>query len=75
MPRDNKVAILKDSLAAIGRRIDLVLENKRNAGEDVDRWKRHLWTYVTLFLVLINSIGFLHSFILQFCYLVLAEAG
>lgn len=75
MPRDNKVAILKDSLAAIGRRIDLVLENKRNAGEDVDRWKRHLWTYVTLFLVLIISIGFLHSFILQFCYLVLAEAG
>ena len=75
MPRDNKVAILKDSLAAIGRRIDLVLENKRNAGEDVDRWKRHLWTYVILFLVLIISIGFLHQFILQFCYLVLAEAG
>ena len=75
MPRDNKVAILKDSLAAIGRRIDLVLENKRNAGEDVDRWKRHLWTYVTLFLVLIISIGFLHSYLLQVCYLVLAEAG
>ncbi|KAI5120346.1 hypothetical protein M0805_009421 [Coniferiporia weirii] len=49
MPRDNKVAILKDSLAAIGRRIDLVLENKRNAGEDVERWRRHLWTFVTLF--------------------------
>lgn len=44
MPRDDKVAILKDSLAAIGRRIDLVLENKRAAGEDVDRWRRHLWT-------------------------------
>lgn len=46
MPRDDKVAILKDSLAAIGRRIDLVLENKRSAGEDVERWRRHLWTYV-----------------------------
>lgn len=46
MPRDNKVAILKDSLAAIGRRIDHVLETKRQAGEDVERWKRHLWTCV-----------------------------
>ena len=44
MPRDDKVAILKDSLAAIGRRIDLVLESKRNAHEDVDKWRRHLWT-------------------------------
>ena len=46
MPRDSKVAILKDSLAAIGRRIDYVLETKRANGEDVDRWKRHLWTWV-----------------------------
>ena len=44
MPRDDKVAILKDSLAAIGRRIDSVLDQKRNAGEDADRWRRHLWT-------------------------------
>ena len=44
MPRDSKVAILKESLAAIGRRIDLVLESKRAAGEDVERWRRHLWT-------------------------------
>ncbi|EIW83178.1 transcription regulator [Coniophora puteana RWD-64-598 SS2] len=49
MPRDDKVAILKDSLAAIGRRIDLVLSAKEQAGEDVDRWRRHLWTFVTLF--------------------------
>lgn len=45
MPRDNKVAILKDSLAAIGRRIEEVLGQKA-AGEDRDRWRRHLWTYV-----------------------------
>jgi len=49
MPRDDKVAILKDSLAAIGRRIDMVLENKRSRGEDVERWRKHLWTFVTLF--------------------------
>lgn len=36
MPRDDKVAILKESLAAIGRRIDVVLGNKRTAGEDVE---------------------------------------
>uniref|UniRef100_A0A8H8CP59 Transcription regulator n=1 Tax=Psilocybe cubensis TaxID=181762 RepID=A0A8H8CP59_PSICU len=49
MPRDDKVAILKDSLAAIGRRIENVLNTKEAAGEDRDRWRRHLWTFVTLF--------------------------
>lgn len=49
MPRDDKVAILKESLAAIGKRIEVVLENKAMKGEDTKRWKRHLWTFVTLF--------------------------
>ncbi|KAJ7217880.1 SNF2 family N-terminal domain-containing protein [Mycena pura] len=49
MPRDDKVAILKDSLAAIGRRIEHVLAAKEAAGEDRERWRRHLWTFVTLF--------------------------
>lgn len=49
MPRDDKVAILKDSLAAIGRRIEHVLNAKQAAGEDRERWRRHLWTFVTLF--------------------------
>jgi chromodomain-helicase-DNA-binding protein 1 len=49
MPRDDKVAILKDSLAAIGRRIESVLNTKESQGEDRDRWRRHLWTFVTLF--------------------------
>ncbi|GLB37603.1 putative DUF4208 [Lyophyllum shimeji] len=49
MPRDDKVAILKDSLAAIGRRIEIVLAAKQAAGEDRERWRRHLWTFVTLF--------------------------
>ena len=46
MPREKKVAILKDSLSAIGRRIEVVLKTKAAAGEDAVRWKRHLWTYV-----------------------------
>lgn len=49
MPRDDKVAILKESLAAIGRRIEIVLDVKQAAGEDRERWRRHLWTFVTLF--------------------------
>ena len=49
MPRDDKVAILKESLAAIGKRIEYVLDQKAKAGEDTKRWKRHLWTFVTLF--------------------------
>lgn len=44
MPREDKVAILKDSLAAIGRRIEVVLQTKASAGEDIERWRRHLWT-------------------------------
>ena len=44
MPRDDKAAILKDSLAAIGRRIEHVLNAKQAAGEDRERWRRHLWT-------------------------------
>lgn len=44
MPRDDKVAILKDSLAAIGRRIEAVLQTKQASGENYERWKRHLWT-------------------------------
>ncbi|KAG5654408.1 hypothetical protein H0H81_003232 [Sphagnurus paluster] len=49
MERDDKVAILKESLAAIGRRIEHVLAAKQAAGEDRERWRRHLWTFVTLF--------------------------
>ncbi|KAJ3568858.1 hypothetical protein NP233_g5430 [Leucocoprinus birnbaumii] len=49
MPREDKVAILKDSLAAIGRRIEQVLQTKQASGEDCERWRRHLWTFVTLF--------------------------
>ncbi|KAH9949577.1 SNF2 family N-terminal domain-containing protein [Amylocystis lapponica] len=49
MPRDDKVAILKESLAAIGKRIEFVLNQKQAAGEDRDQWRRHLWTFVTLF--------------------------
>lgn len=44
MPKDEKVAILKDSLAAIGGRIEQVLNAKQQAGEDRERWRRHLWT-------------------------------
>ena len=38
IPRDDKFAILKDSLAAIGRHINHVLEQKRDAGDDADWW-------------------------------------
>jgi chromodomain-helicase-DNA-binding protein 1 len=44
MPQDDKVAILKDSLASINRRIEHVLNAKQAAGEDREKWRRHLWT-------------------------------
>lgn len=76
MPRDDKVAILKESLAAIGRRIEVVLDTKQAAGEDRDRWRRHLWTCV-------NEPGRVSSapaffdivFLSQICHVVLAEEG
>ena len=46
MPRDDKVAILKDSLSLIGKRIEHVLNQKEAAGEDRQRWRRHLWRCV-----------------------------
>jgi hypothetical protein len=38
-------------LAAIGRRIEAVLHNKQSAGEDRERWRRHLWTYAAYSLL------------------------
>lgn len=68
MPRDDKVAILKDSLAAIGRRIEAVLAQKQAAGEDRERWRRHLWTYVdrTLFIPFVVLICYSFSFVTLF---------
>jgi chromodomain-helicase-DNA-binding protein 1 len=48
MPRDEKVALLKESLSAIGQRIEQILDEKRQVGEDAERWRRHLWVYVSL---------------------------
>ena len=67
MPRDEKVAMLKESLAAIGKRIELVLNQKEAAGEDRDRWRRHLWTYVSqVFLHRRPSFIWLISFLFFF---------
>ena len=74
MPRDDKVAILKESLAAIGRRIEIVLDTKQAAGEDRERWRRHLWTCVNdpdfgsapVFDLCILS---------QVCHVILAQEG
>lgn len=55
MPREKKVAILKDSLSAIGRRIEAVLKAKAAAGEDAARWKKHLWAYVVFSSLLMQQ--------------------
>ncbi|KAH8814700.1 SNF2 family N-terminal domain-containing protein [Flagelloscypha sp. PMI_526] len=49
MPRDDKVALLKEALNAIGQRIEAVLVEKASLGENTERWRRHLWSFVTLF--------------------------
>ncbi|KAI0029970.1 SNF2 family N-terminal domain-containing protein [Vararia minispora EC-137] len=49
MPREEKVQILKESLAKIGEQIRTVLDRKETQGENRDRWRRNLWTFVTFF--------------------------
>ncbi|KAG8853728.1 hypothetical protein FRB91_004430 [Serendipita sp. 411] len=47
--RDEKVQILKTCLSAIGERIDEVVRHRMSRGESEDRWRKHLWCFVTLF--------------------------
>jgi len=49
LTREAKVAILKEALSAIGDRIDEVVAQKRELGEDGEKWRKHLWIFVTLF--------------------------
>ncbi|KAF8303411.1 hypothetical protein DL93DRAFT_2173004 [Clavulina sp. PMI_390] len=49
LTREAKVAILKEALSAIGDRIDEVVAEKRRLGEDGEKWRKHLWIFVTLF--------------------------
>jgi hypothetical protein len=46
LPREEKLAVLKECLSVIGRRIDIVVSDKRHAGMDADKWRKHLWVYV-----------------------------
>jgi chromodomain-helicase-DNA-binding protein 1 len=43
LPREEKLAVLKECLSVIGRRIDIVVADKRHAGMDADKWRKHLW--------------------------------
>ena len=42
--KEEKVALLKESLAQIGARIAAVVEEKKSRGEDGEKWRKHLWT-------------------------------
>jgi chromodomain-helicase-DNA-binding protein 1 len=46
MPREEKVLILKESLAKIGEQIRTVLDRKEAQGDSRDKWRRRLWTCV-----------------------------
>lgn len=43
LPREEKLAVLKECLSVIGRRIDIVVADKRHAGMDPEKWRKHLW--------------------------------
>jgi chromodomain-helicase-DNA-binding protein 1 len=58
--------MLKDSLSAIGARIEAVVAAKNAKGDDGEKWRKHLWMYVTflLFLLLLARVDceFVSSF-------------
>jgi len=43
LSREAKVALLKDSLSAIGARIETVVAQKNAKGDDGEKWRKHLW--------------------------------
>ncbi|KAJ9104922.1 hypothetical protein QFC19_003717 [Naganishia cerealis] len=49
LPREEKLAVLKECLSIIGRRIDIVVDDKRHAGMNADKWRKHLWVFATFF--------------------------
>jgi chromodomain-helicase-DNA-binding protein 1 len=49
LSREEKVALLKESLSAIGARIDAVVANKSAQGQNGEKWRKHLWVFVTYF--------------------------
>ncbi|KAG8767337.1 hypothetical protein FRC12_006308 [Ceratobasidium sp. 428] len=49
LSREEKVTHLKDSLAAIGARIEAVVAEHAARGESAEKWRKHLWIFVTYF--------------------------
>jgi len=49
LSRDEKVMLLKDALSAIGARIEAVVANKIALGQNGNKWRKHLWIFVTYF--------------------------
>ncbi|CEL60902.1 chromodomain-helicase-DNA-binding protein 1 [Rhizoctonia solani AG-1 IB] len=49
LSREEKVTHLKDSLAAIGARIEAVVAEHAARGENAEKWRKHLWIFVTYF--------------------------
>ncbi|KAG9094891.1 hypothetical protein FRC06_010361 [Ceratobasidium sp. 370] len=49
LSREEKVTHLKDSLAAIGARIETVVAEHAARGESAEKWRKHLWIFVTYF--------------------------
>ncbi|CAE6414800.1 unnamed protein product [Rhizoctonia solani] len=49
LSREEKVTHLKDSLAAIGARIEAVVAEHAARGENPEKWRKHLWIFVTYF--------------------------
>jgi chromodomain-helicase-DNA-binding protein 1 len=43
LSREEKVTHLKDSLAAIGSRIETVVAEHAARGESAEKWRKHLW--------------------------------
>jgi chromodomain-helicase-DNA-binding protein 1 len=41
--REEKLAVLKECLATVGKRIETVVAARRAKGEDAEKWRKHCW--------------------------------
>jgi chromodomain-helicase-DNA-binding protein 1 len=47
--REEKIAALKECVAGIGAQVERIVAEKKAAGEDAAKWKKHCWVFASFF--------------------------
>lgn len=49
LPRDDKIVALKECVWGIGERVDQIVAEKKAAGVDAEKWRKHCWVFASYF--------------------------